>query len=401
MPKDKLKLIYHTKGPKKGKLDKIIHKDYDFFFWDYEEQTKVKHMSLKAYFKVWSQILSKYHFVNYYDGFGGCGAYIDQESLEIGYGSPALAILSTVENATNNRCRFYISEKEEENIENLKKIINYNNLNPNNVFIEQGDFEEKINTFLDKLEKNPTPTFFMIDPYGINVSYKTLKRIMNIPKTEILFNFMFNYLNRFLTQENSAAGISELYGNDDWMQYKSLCGSLKEDALVELFRKRLKEFSSYVYQYRLSFADQDRTYYYLFHLTNEVKGCSIMKDAFASVNFGNIEFLGPNQPNPAQLCLIDQAECKIDNIKFYIFKNYKEQEITYENLLIQNIDNSPYLETQIRQAISSMENEYLEVKRIGLTEGGKIRTRGLKEKDLIKFYSEAAKVTKVEQQSLF
>ena len=399
--KNKITFEYYKKGTKKGKLDKIIHNDYNFYFWDYEEQTKIKHLVLKEYFKLWSVILSKYHYVNYYDGFGGCGAYFDQISGEVDYGSPILAISSTMENNTNHRCNFFISEKEPENIDNLKKIIAYKNLNDTNVFIEQGDFDTKINNFLDVLEKNPIPTFFLIDPYGINVKYETLKRIMSIQKTEILFNFMYNYLNRFLTKQTSTSGISELYGTNDWIDLQKLTGFQKEKALVDLFRNRLKEFTKFVYQYRLSFQNQNKTYYYLFHLTNNLKGISKMKDSFASVNLGNIEFLGPNQPNPDQLCLIDQFEQKQDAIKNDIFKTYKGKTIQFENLLDENIDNTPYLEKQIHKTVSNMEGEYLDIKRIGETESGNLRTKGLKSQDIIEFYNEQKIIPKYEQQSLF
>lgn len=389
-------------GNKKGKVGKIHSKKHQFFFWPYEDQTKIKHLALNAYFKPWSTILSAFGNINYYDGFCGCGAYVELQTKEIGYGSPVLAISSMVENNTNNKCKFFISDKEQSHIDNIKKVLKYNNIyNHNNIFIEQGDFDIKINAFLDKLEKHPIPTFFLIDPYGIkDVKYSTLKRIMKIPKTEILLNFMYNYLNRFLTQENSAQGISELYGCDDWKNIRDLKEQQKEEALVELFRNQLKEFSKFVYQYRLSFQDQNKTYYYLFHLTNHYKGCSIMKDSFASVNFGNVEFLGPNQPNPAQLCLIDQTELKQDVIKNDLFNKYKGKKVIFEDILQEYIDNSPFLERQIKKAIEAMEEEFLKIERIGTNSKG-VRKKGLKPNDKITFFSNPKIIQRAKQISLF
>jgi len=398
---DDFKIEYEQRKNKAPRIKKIHSANHDFFFWNYEDQTKIKHLALNAYFKPWSTILSSRGNINYYDGFGGCGAYVDVQTKEIGYGSPILAISSTIENGTNNKCSFFISEKNQETVDNLKKVLAYNKLSDRNVFIEQGDFDTKINAFLDKLEKKPIPTFFLLDPFGIDVKYETIKRIMSISQTEILFNFMYNYLNRFLTHEKSSSGITELYGCNDWIKIRDLYGHQKEEALVTLFRSRLKEFSKFVYQYRLSFQDQDKTYYYLFHLTNNIKGCSIMKDSFASVNYGNVEFLGPNQPNPAQLCLIDQSELIRDNIKDDIYRKYKDTSIKYEILLQEYIDNSPYLEKQIRNAVSSMEGEFLNINRQGKTESGRLRDKGLKPEDIVVFYQVPKKVEKVEQGSLF
>lgn len=91
MSEDKITIEYIQSGSKKGKINKIFHDDYDFYFWDYEEQTKVKHLVFEEYFKIWSTKLGAYNNINYFDGFGGCGAYYDRAKKEILYGTPILA----------------------------------------------------------------------------------------------------------------------------------------------------------------------------------------------------------------------------------------------------------------------------------------------------------------------
>ena len=78
-------------------MEKIYLKGYPFFFWKYEEQTKIKHSIFVAYFDKWIKILGKWDTLNYFDCFAGCGAYID-ENKKIYYGSPILAAEKIKEN---------------------------------------------------------------------------------------------------------------------------------------------------------------------------------------------------------------------------------------------------------------------------------------------------------------
>ncbi|OGI00817.1 MAG: hypothetical protein A2Y25_05705 [Candidatus Melainabacteria bacterium GWF2_37_15] len=372
----------------KGKNKKVIYKDFDFYSWPYEGQTKIKHFVFEEYFKVWTIILGTFNNkINYFDGFGGCGAYIDEEKNELHFGSPILAA-NIKENSVklSSKINIVVIEENQEAIDNLKKVIKHNKLNPFQII--QGDFDIEVNKFLDKLEKSPTPTFFMIDPFGISVKYETLKRIMSIPKTEILFNFMYNTISRFLTVGTIEKILDELFGCDEWKNLRELQEEEKEKGVTVLFRDQLKKFSDYVYQYRLSFQDKKRTYYYLFHLTNNVKGCSIMKSAFAKFNFGNVAFLGPNQPNPNQSFFLDPSDLKKLEAKTYLEKKYKEKEVTYFNILKEVIDETPFLEKHIRSALKEMEKENKVIIQRIPEYTGKDRKRkrtGLEDKDIIHF----------------
>ena len=60
-----------------GKIKKVHYQDCDFFMWNYEPQTKMKHLIFEDYFDKFVKILGKYYNLNYIDGFGGCGAYYE------------------------------------------------------------------------------------------------------------------------------------------------------------------------------------------------------------------------------------------------------------------------------------------------------------------------------------
>ena len=119
-----------------------------------------------------------------------------------------------------------------------------------------------------------------------------------------------------------------------------------------------------------------------------------MKDAFAKINVGNVEFLGPNQPNPEQLNLIDFNLEKIQNLKSLIWEKYKGQTIEYGNIVDTYIDSTPYLERHIREAIKDMDKEFLDVQHI------KTKTT-VNIGDIINFYEIPVKKIRSAQISLF
>lgn len=371
-----------SKSNKRVKIEKYTYDDFDFYMWPYEAQTMVKHKVLEEYLRVWAIKLGSANDINYYDGFSGCGAYYDSNEKELCFGSPIIAKQQFLNAKQASRSSFYFNDKYKENIENLKKVFVNSGLPTNNIVYTIGEFEDNIGKFLDFLEKNPKPTFFMIDPFGVNAHFSTIERIMKIPKTEVFFNFMYNFTRRFTGYKNSEEIITKLFGTENWLQFKSLNGDLKETALRNLYRLQLKNCAKYVYQYRMSFPNDKRTYYYLFHATNNREGCSIMKDAFAKINFGKVEFLGPNQPNPEQLALWDQTQDKIEQLKLLIWAEYQGKSVLYDEIVDKYIDSSTFLQRHIKKAIVSMQEEYLVI------EHKKTSTRTVDFGDTVKFFKE-------------
>lgn len=358
-------------------MNKILKDGYDFFFWNYEKQTKIKHFVFKAYFNMWVKILGKQNILNFFDCYGGCGSYIDEKE-QVYYGSPILAAETIEKNAEklNRKVNLVIIEQDEENIENLKKIFEYKKIKTEPVII-RGDFDNAINRILDNAKNNLNPTFFFIDPFGFTIKYKTIKRIMAIPKSEIFLNFMFTQVNRFLI-DNIEQVLNELFGCEDWKKSRNLTGKQREYGLVELFRAQLKKIARFVFYYRMSFPHKERTYYYLFHLTNHYKGCLIMKSCFAKFNYGKVEYRGPKH---GQKTLFDLQEIKIDEMQNYFSGKYFKCEKIYNEIILENIDEVPYLEGEIKKALKTMELENkICVKRIDSK-----TNRGLQGNDLITF----------------
>jgi len=331
-------------------------KGYDFFFWPYEEQTKMKHKVLAEYFKVWATKLGKYNTINFFDCHGGCGAYL--EGGAVSWGSSIL-----VANEAQKLCEslsrnlgdisIYVAENDNANCTNLKKVIDHCNLACKPT-VENMAFEEMVIRDDYKAIYAKNPSLFFIDPFGYSLNFSILEQIMHYPKNELLINFMFDYINRFISLPEQASNFDRLFGCSDWRDAISLDGLEREKKLVEIFKRQLKRIAKFVFPYKLSFYDKDRTYYYIFHATDHLDGCSIMKSCFASLNNGKVEYLGNRSD---RLTLFDLDDFKINDFKDYLLKRFAGQSLTFTGVKERVIEDTMYLEKEIRKALLELKAE--------------------------------------------
>ncbi len=352
-----------------------------FETWEYEEQTKIKHLVFADYFDKWIKILGKAHPLNYFDCFGGKGAY--KEGDKICYGSPVLAAEIIKNNSVNlkREVSLVIIDKDQNNLKNIEEILKYKKLEIKPEIINK-DFDVAINKMLDK-HPNLAPTFFFVDPFGFKIKISTLKRMMEVSKSEILLTFMYNGIIRNLGIQEADNVLVDLFGSDEWKRLKDLESREKEKKIVELFRSKLKKFCKFVYPYRLGFPEMDRTYYYLFHLTNYYLGCEIMKGSFAKYNRGRIEYRGKSQN---QMTFYDYNNVKIDEIRECLLSTYQGSNKLFIDVIKEQIDETPYLVKDIRQAIRELEKDGKVniLRKIQITKSGKPKI-SIENEDRIKF----------------
>ncbi len=63
-----------------SKPKSIFIPNKDYFAWEYEEQTRVKHRVLQTYGKIWISKLGAFYDTLFVDCHGGCGAYLDTKT---------------------------------------------------------------------------------------------------------------------------------------------------------------------------------------------------------------------------------------------------------------------------------------------------------------------------------
>lgn len=362
-----------------------------FKTWQYQGQTEMKHRVFSYYLPIWLHILGSYsNNLNYVDGFGGIGAYhTDKDVKEYhsnSFGSPILSIskISELENkGTIKKANTIIIDEDGNNLENLKKILEYKNLDTKGkILFIKGDFDREINSILDQIDKL-APTFFLIDPFGIKIKIATLERIMSRPHTEILLNFMYNALQRFIDHPNPQINTiyDDYFGDNSWRKAKGKYLKERENELINTFKINCKKFSNFVYPYRLCFPDQKKTYYYLFHLTKHRKGCCLMKESFARFNGGKDEYLG----KMFQSTLFDEINEKEKRENFIkkIDLHYKNKTVKYSDILDDWIDNTDLLEQEIKKLLQFQEKKLFTVEPFK----GRKRRGGIEENDKLVFIS--------------
>jgi len=137
-----------------------------------------------------------------------------------------------------------------------------------------GEFEHSIPEVLKFVGKAFSLVF--IDPTGwTGFGLKQITPILQHRPGEVLVNFMFDYINRFLDdpRPDIAASFAELFGGPGW---ETAVGTAvrREDAIVDLYRERMRAAGGFAHvtSTRIQKPTHDRSYFYLVYGTGHFKG---------------------------------------------------------------------------------------------------------------------------------
>ena len=133
--------------------------------------------------------------------------------------------------------------------------------------------------------------FFLIDPKGWGISLKSLQPMLARASSEIIFNFMFDFINRAASIEDPlvVAGLDELIPFGDWRaklkkaQDESggnLSSDARKDILVGAFNDSLAQLGGYNYVAETTVLRplRDRTLYCLCYATRHPRGIEVFRD---------------------------------------------------------------------------------------------------------------------------
>jgi hypothetical protein len=136
--------------------------------------------------------------------------------------------------------------------------------------------------------------FFLIDPKGWHIPLKTLAPMLARPHSEVIFNFMFDFINRAASIKESAvvSGLNELIPFGDWRTTleaaeKAHPGGLSSEErkaiLVDAFASNLAHFGKYEYVAETTVLRpvKDRPLYCLFYATRHPRGIEVFRDCQA------------------------------------------------------------------------------------------------------------------------
>ncbi|MBM4440822.1 MAG: three-Cys-motif partner protein TcmP [Candidatus Rokubacteria bacterium] len=137
-----------------------------------------------------------------------------------------------------------------------------------------GQFEAAIPEFLRFVGTAFALVF--IDPTGWSgFGLKRIAAILQHRPGEVLVNFMFDHINRFLedSRPEISASFTELFGGPGW-EIATKATARREDSIVEFYRERMRTAGSFAHvtSTRILKPTADRAYFYLIYGTRHPKG---------------------------------------------------------------------------------------------------------------------------------
>jgi len=300
-----------------------------------ELQTVSKHNIFENYLEPWAKIISNQPWVSnayYVDAFAGTGRYTKTGEP----GSPVIAcdILLKYQKQT---CRFHCIcvEKEpqrykilEDSLKRFKKRLD--------VKTHNGEFLSFIDAILHKTENSPT--FFFIDPEGFSgMDFTKIEAILSLPHKEVLINFQYNAIQRWLKAPKVKNTITKLFGTSDFKTVKG------EGDLIELYKQQLRQRGSYAWSFRNKFTMKNRTFYYLVYATKNLTGFKIMKEVMFSEQ--SKRYFEPS--------LFE--EVNFQTFQKQIFSKYKSKKfVEYNEVLGSVLQDTNYLDRDLKKVLRNI-----------------------------------------------
>jgi len=303
--------------------------------WPKDRHTEAKHIILEHHLNAWFPILSmKFGRVVYLDGFAGPGVYSKGEE-----GSPVIAIRTALNHLMNEKfgeITFAFIEKDPKRAETLKKVLKdrFPKLPSKlNYYVYQDEFAPSIEATLDGLEKDGlklAPTFAFIDPFGYkHFPLKTIARLLDHERCEVLITFMIDYVNRFT--DITPDVLDELFGTDEWRKkIKDLKNSKeRQKYFLSLYKNQLKKVAGVKFVRTFQMIRKDgHTLYYLIFGTNHWQGMRAMKDAmFAADKRGIYRFSDREDPHQTYLADIVKTDTWIPEAADIVYQKFKGMSI--------------------------------------------------------------------------
>jgi three-Cys-motif partner protein len=263
--------------------------------WELAAHTAAKLEILGAYLRAWFPILIRapnFERIIYVDGFAGPGRYKGGED-----GSPVVALkaaLSALNGQIERPCEFHFVERDRAvaaalsaNIEHFKQHhevpLSFE------IFIhDQLTFEEAYQRRIrGRMQAHPrAPAFALVDPFGwTGIPMSILGDLVRRPSTEILVNFMFEEINRFLFHPDQVENFDTLFACADWRRGSDMRGLTRKQFIHDLYRDQLRRAAGarYVRSFEMR-NERNVCDYFLYFASNNRLGLEKMKEAMWKVD---------------------------------------------------------------------------------------------------------------------
>jgi three-Cys-motif partner protein len=141
-------------------------------------------------------------------------------------GSPVIAIKAVIEQPRPIKAKvdFHFIELDKRRSDHLAVEIGTLKLPPHVAARIHGGqsfqdrFPEIWNSYAQKPGRSRPPTFVFIDPFGFKIPFSYVADVLHAQSCEVLITFMFEEINRFLSQGEQPDNFDNLFGCRDWRE---------------------------------------------------------------------------------------------------------------------------------------------------------------------------------------
>lgn len=259
------------------------------------EQSYVKHVFLESYLaRLAHKTASKYDHVVYVDGFAGPWQSASEKFEDTSFGIALHALrqakASWRDHGRNVRMTAHLVEKDPDAYTKLKLVpTQFKDIG---IETYDKDFMSVVPQILSKIPQDSF-VFFFLDPKGWRIPLKSLEPLLKRPHSEVIFNFMFDFINRAasMTDRQVVDGLDELIPYGDWRntleaaeRKGALSSEERKSILADAFGTSLMKLGKYPYVAETTVLRpvKDRPLYCLFYATRHTKGIEVFRDAQVS-----------------------------------------------------------------------------------------------------------------------
>jgi three-Cys-motif partner protein len=257
------------------------------------EQSYVKHVFLERYLETLvHKTASAYPHIVYMDGFAGpwqsANEKFEDTSFGIALGALRRARESWKKNGRDVRMPAFLVERDPGAYARLAGVpARY----PDIAIKTYGaDFLEVLPTILRDIPGQAF-AFFLIDPEGWRIPLRTLGPLLVRPHSEVIFNFMFDFINRAANIDEPVivSGLDELIPSGNWRAKLDEAESAghgpvspdeRKAILVGAFTESLATLGNYAYVAETTILRplRDRPLYCLCYATRSPRGIEVFRD---------------------------------------------------------------------------------------------------------------------------
>ena len=337
--------------------------------WELQQHTRIKHELLRKYLAAWFPILARggHRRIIFLDGFAGPGIYSRGES-----GSPIISLDTLVSHKdfkqlSYTHFTFIFVENEVERFKSLEKELArfWRKLPggvPRNikVKIHNEDFASVAKRTVQHIQRirEPVPMFVFMDPFGSSgIPMSIVQELLSLRKCEVLINFMYDSVNRFISDErsNTVSHFAELFGTDanQYQFLKEFDVNERKKFLRDLYLDSLQRAGGCKFADSFEIWDRNRgrTLYFLIFGTQDIRGLEKMKEVMWHLDPMAGEISAQGKVGQMQL----NFKPDLSNLKKIILHHFIGHQVTIEEIESFVLTDTSYLKSHTKFVLKQLE----------------------------------------------